>query len=133
MRARIETTREELRPLVSDRIVVTFPTDPGFRSVATLVLGGVGSRLDLPYDRMDDPQLAVLSALDMVEAPEARMEVDADDTWLRLAIGPVRVDRHEEERLRFLLSRLVDDVGQESRDGRRWLTLALSRPAAAST
>jgi hypothetical protein len=34
------------------------------RGVATLVLGGDRSRLDLPHERVDELQLAVLSVLD---------------------------------------------------------------------
>ena len=52
---------------VSDRIVLTVPAGARFRSVATLVLGGIGGRADLPYERMDDLQLAVLSILDSTD------------------------------------------------------------------
>ena len=39
---------------VTDMISLTIPTATRFRGVATLVLGGIGSRLDLPYERVDD-------------------------------------------------------------------------------
>src|SRR4029453_778659 len=75
---------------VSDRIVLRMPTETRFRSVATLVLGGIGSRLELPYERTDDLQLAVLSALDASDDETVTLEVDADESGLRLALGPVR-------------------------------------------
>ena len=114
---------------VSDRIVLTMPTEPRFRSVATLVLGGIGSRLDFPYERTDDLQLAVLSALDASDDETVTLEVDADERGLRLALGPVRDGSSEDDGLIRVLSRLVDDVAHESRDGSEWLTLGITRRA----
>ena len=103
------------------------PSDEPLRGVATLVLGGVGSRLDLPYERMDDLQLAVLSALDASDQPEVTIEVDADERGVRLALGPVRDASTEDKGLELVLTRLVDDVTHERRDGAAWLSLGLSR------
>lgn len=114
---------------VSDRIVLTMPTETRFRSVATLVLGGIGSRLDFPYERTDDLQLAVLSALDASDDETVTLEVDADERGLRLALGPVRDGSWEDDGLIRVLSRLVDDVAHESRDGGQWLTLGVTRRA----
>jgi anti-sigma regulatory factor (Ser/Thr protein kinase) len=114
---------------VSDRIVLTMPTATRFRSVATLVLGGIGSRLDFPYERTDDLQLAVLSALDASDDETVTLEVDADERGLRLALGPVRNGSSEDDGLVRVLSRLVDDVAHESRDGGEWLTLGITRRA----
>jgi hypothetical protein len=122
---RIDTVEAD----VSDRIVLTMPTETRFRSVATLVLGGIGSRLELPYERMDDLQLAVLSALEASDAKTVTLEVDADENSLRLALGPVRDGSSEDDGLVRVLSRLVDDVDHESREGIEWLTLGVSRRA----
>jgi len=113
--------------LVTDRIVLAIPTEARFRSVATLVLGGIGSRADLPYERMDDLQLAVLSALDAADQSEVTLEVDADENGVSLALGPVRDGSGDDEGLGLVLSRLVDDVTHERRDGAEWLSLRLSR------
>ena len=113
--------------LVTDRIVLALPTEARFRSVATLVLGGIGSRADLPYERMDDLQLAVLSALDAADQAEVTLEVDADENGVSLALGPVRDGSGDDEGLGLVLSRLVDDVTHERRDGAEWLSLRLSR------
>jgi anti-sigma regulatory factor (Ser/Thr protein kinase) len=113
--------------LVTDRIVLAIPTEARFRSVATLVLGGIGSRADLPYERMDDLQLAVLSALDAADQPEVTLEVDADENGVSLALGPLRDGSGDDEGLGLVLSRLVDDVTHERRDGAEWLSLRLSR------
>jgi len=113
--------------LVTDRIVLAIPTEARFRSVATLVLGGIGSRADLPYERMDDLQLAVLSALDAADQSEVTLEVDADENGVSLALGPVRDGSGDDQGLSLVLSRLVDDVTHERRDGAEWLSLRLSR------
>jgi hypothetical protein len=113
--------------LVTDRIVLAIPTEARFRSVATLVVGGIGSRADLPFERMDDLQLAVLSALDAADQAEVTLEVDADENGVTLALGPVRDGSGDDDGLGRVLSRLVDDVTHERRDGAEWLSLRLSR------
>jgi hypothetical protein len=110
---------------VSDRIVLRMPTETRFRSVATLVVGGIGSRLELPFERTDDLQLAVLSALDASDDETVTLEVDADESGLRLALGPVRDGSSTDDGLVRVLSRLVDDVAHERREGAEWLTLGL--------
>ena len=115
---------------VSDRIVLTIPTDVNFRGVATLVLGGIGSRAEFAYERMDDLQLAVLSALDSVGGETATIEVDADGMTLRLALGRLRDGAATDAGLERVLTPLVDEVGYESRDGAEWLVLGVtSAPA----
>ena len=116
--------------LMGDRVVLTIPADARFRSVATLVVGGIGSRADLPYERADDLQLAVLSALDAGASDEMTVEVDTSDGRLEIAVGPVREGSGKDAGLARVLSRLVDDVATQHRDGAEWLTLVVSgRPA----
>ena len=112
---------------MSDRITLTVPTDARLRGVATLVLGGIGSRLDLSYERMDELQLAVLSLLDAGGADHVTMEVDAQPTGLSVALGPLAVGSGEDEALTKVLDRLVDSVEACRRDGQEWLTLRIVR------
>ena len=114
---------------MTDRIVLTIAAREQLRSVATLVVGGVGSRLELPYERMDDLQLALLSALDATDGGEVSLEVDAGEGGLLLAIGPVRAGSSEDAGLARVLSPLVDELRFESRDGSEWLTLRLASRA----
>lgn len=114
-------------PLMGDRIVLTIPSDPRFRNVATLVLGGIGSRAELPYERTDDLQLAVLSALDASSTDEVTVEVDTGDGHLEVGLGPVREGSGGDPALARVLSRLVDEVSFQQRDGAEWLTLVLRR------
>ena len=115
--------------VMGDRVVLTIPADARFRSVATLVVGGIGSRADLPYERADDLQLAVLSALDAGASDEMTVEIDTSEGRLEIAVGPVREGSGKDAGLARVLSRLVDDVATQHRDGAEWLTLVvLGRP-----
>jgi hypothetical protein len=115
---------------MSDRIVLTMPTDDRFRGVGTLVVGGVGARLELPYEQMDDLQLALLSALDAALDGDATLEIDADAGSLTLAVGPLRDGSSTDEGLRLVLSRLVDEVEHQNRGGAEWVALRLVPRAA---
>jgi anti-sigma regulatory factor (Ser/Thr protein kinase) len=114
---------------VTDRIVLTVPADPRFRGAASLVLGGVGSRLEVPYERLDDLQLALASALDSAREGEVTLEVAAAAGELRLALGPLRDGASADPGLALVLSRLVDEVEHERRDGDEWLSLRLQLAA----
>lgn len=117
----VETAERSLS--VTDRIVLTLPSAERFRGVGTLVLGGVGTRLELPYERMDDLQLALLSALDAALDGNVTLEIDAGEAGLTLAVGPLRDDADTDSGLALVLTRLVDEVEHEQRDGSAWVTL----------
>ena len=74
---------------MNDRITLTLPTDTRFRGVATLVLGGVGTRLSLPYERVDDLQLAVLSLLEASGGERVTVEVEAESGKVFVSVGPL--------------------------------------------
>jgi hypothetical protein len=114
-----------------DRIVLTIPSDERFRSVASLVLGGIGSRAELPFERTDDLQLAVLSALAASRGSDVTVEVERHDGRLAVAVGPVHDGSGEDAGLVRVLSPLVDEVASERRDGAEWLTLVVLGPEAA--
>jgi hypothetical protein len=125
----------------ADRIILTLPGSPGLRGVVTLVLGGIGSRLDLPYEKVDDLQLAVLSVLSASDLETVTIDVVVDDGELRVSVGPLPAGIVSDRGLRRVLERLVDAVeqpGAETVDGAfggveaDWLTLALTRPPADS-
>jgi hypothetical protein len=117
---------------VTEKIVLTIPTERRFRGVATLVLGGVGSRLNLPYERMDDLQLAVLSALDAASGKQVSMEVEAGEGHVAVSVGPLAEGSSRDEGLARVLSRLVDSAEPGSRDSAEWLTLTVARDVSAS-
>jgi hypothetical protein len=115
----------------SDRIVLTLPGDDSLNEVATLVVGGVGSRLDLPYERLDDLQLAVVSVLGGGEGATVTIDIDIDDEVVSVTVSPLSAGTASDPGLHRVLSRLVDSVeagiDQGSQAAGR-ITLRLRRP-----
>ena len=110
---------------MTDRIVLTTPSDARLRSVATLVVGGVGTRLELPYERVDDLQIAILSLLDASNGSDVSIEIERDDSGLGLTVGPLRPGSAHDGGLMAVLQPLVDAVRAEEREGFDWLALRL--------
>jgi hypothetical protein len=75
---------------MSDRIDLTTPVGRAWDPVIRLVLGGIGDRLDLGFDELDDLQLAVERLL-----AEARLEdrvtlsFEILERSVRVRIGPI--------------------------------------------
>ena len=111
---------------MTDTIQLTIPATTHFRPVATLVLGGIGSRLELPYERIDDLQLAVVSALVAAQGEVVTVEVEIDETDVSVGVGPLVEGSGADAALRLVLERLVDSVEASTRDQGEWLTLTLS-------
>jgi hypothetical protein len=112
---------------MSDRISLTIPTATRFRGVATLVLGGVGSRLDLPYERVDDLQLAVLSILEASDGERVTVEVETHDEGVLVSVGPLVDGSGTDDALARVLDPLVDSVEPSQRDERVWMTLRIHK------
>lgn len=119
--------REPTGSSVNDTIVLTIPTAARHRGVASLVLGGIGSRLHMPFEKVDDLQLATLSVLSATEDDTVTLEVSARADEVSVDIGPLSAGSAVDAGLRRVLERLVDDVASSERDGREWLTLRLRR------
>ena len=119
----------------TDRIVLTIPGSPSLRGVASLVLGGIGSRIDLPYEKVDELQLAVLTVLGACDLESATIEVELRDANVLVSIGPLPDGTAAAPGLETVLERLVDGVEQSRRgagdESAEWVTLHLVRPAAA--
>lgn len=112
---------------MDDTILLTIPTSPRLLSVATLVLGGIGSRLHMSYEKVDDLQLATLSALAATDGDTVTLEIRARDADISVEIGPLAAGSGGDAGLRRVLDRLVDGVETSSRDGHEWLALGLRR------
>jgi len=113
---------------MTDTILLTIPAAARFRGVATLVLGGIGSRLDLPYERMDDLQLALLSALDACDGDGSlTVEIEAAEDDVAIRVGPLEDGSSSDPSLLRVLDKLVDSVEPVRRDDREWVTLRLAR------
>jgi hypothetical protein len=79
----------------------------------------------LPYERIDDLQLAVLSTLVAAEGDAVTVEVKIDETDISVSVGPLAEGSGADEGLRLVLERLVDSVEGDTRDEDEWLTLSL--------
>ncbi len=107
---------------VSDHAVsVTLPGEQ-YLGVARLVTAGVAARLDLPFEAVDDLQLAVelVLARAFARAEDVTVGFESDGRVLSIAISPVEAKTLAETRpgyegesriaLQTLLERLVDTV-----------------------
>jgi hypothetical protein len=104
---------------VTDEITLTIPRDRALYSVAHLVLGGLGIRLNLTIEYLEDFQLAVDAVLERVRAVEyVTIMVRVGEESLETAIGPMRdgvraeleASKGEDVGLRRILDALVDEV-----------------------
>ncbi len=124
---------EEAISHMNDTIVLTIPTGSAYRGIASLVLGGLGSRLELPYERMDDLQLAVLSMLDSSRDDDASVEVHAEDGRVAVSVGPLREGAEDDDGLGLVLTRLTDRFEASRRDDAPWLTVFMARAEAVAS
>jgi hypothetical protein len=74
---------------VNDRIELAVPAHEDFRHVANLVLGGLGARLGLTYERLDDLQTAVDALLARRDDDgEITVAIDISADAVRSTVGP---------------------------------------------
>src|ERR687890_2456320 len=77
-------------PMQPDSIELTLPAGREWHAVARLVLGGIADRMNLPFEDLDDLQLAVERLL--VEAASqqtVRLRIDVVDQGVRVGVGPL--------------------------------------------
>lgn len=108
------------RPLSEPPVTIALPSGD-YIGVARLVTSGVATRLDLPFEDIDDLQLAVETVLRAVfsSGGEAALDIEADSV-LTVAIGPAgagtldrRLHEHDASEsidVRGIVERLVDGV-----------------------
>ena len=110
------------------RTTVEVPALDGYRGVASLVLGGVAARFELPVDRVDDLLLGVDSLLMQgVVEDLARVEATASETELTVRIGVFRRGQLDDPAVRRVAARLVDTVREVPADGGgAWIELGMS-------
>lgn len=111
---------------MTDEITLTIPRDRAFYSIAHLVLGGLGIRLNLTIEHLEDLQLALDAVLERVrEVEDVTIAVRVKESEIETAIGPLtdgvrkelEATAGEDVGLRRILDTLVDRVeltpGQE--------------------
>ena len=116
-----------------EALVLTFPNEPRFFALVRLVLSGLAAQLDLPYEQVDDLQLAVEGAL-AAECPpgdEVTFRIDLRKDALSIWISPIgnRPPTHDRPAqngdLGFdqIAAELVDTVEVVTLDQNEWLHL----------
>src|SRR6266516_3914228 len=120
-------------PIVGAELSLTMQEGPRFLGVARLLVGGLAARLDLPYEQMDDLQLAAESvlAVDATEDGEVVLELELREDAIEIRIAPfdgqafeqAAAEEPEGLSLDRLLAALVDDLRVDRRDGVDWLVL----------
>lgn len=116
---------------VNDVISITLPAEPGWNGVAELVLAGLGARLDLPYDRIDELQLATRAVLGDAVGPDVRVDALAWPDRVDVRIGPLAADRAVDSGRRRVLDALADGVSLDPvEDGATWAVLTFVRGGA---
>jgi antitoxin (DNA-binding transcriptional repressor) of toxin-antitoxin stability system len=120
---------------VTDEITLTIPRERALYSVAHLVLGGLGIRLNLTIEHLEDLQLALEAVLDRArDGQDVTIALRVDDGEMQARIGPmtdgVRAELDAEEGdavgLRRILRALVDRVEIESSADGDWVQLTKS-------
>ena len=115
-----------------DQITLTIPRDRALFSVAYLVLGGVGVRVNLTVEHLEDLELAVETALERVRADAVTVTLRIKDGEIETLVGPmsdgVRAELAAGDGdivgLRRILDALVDRAELETDEaGSEWLKL----------
>jgi hypothetical protein len=115
-----------------DEITLTIPRDRALYSVAHLVLGGLGIRLNLTIEHLEDLQLALDAVLERAREEEpVTIAVSVGEGSIETAIGPMRdgvrdeleATEGEDVGLRRILDTLVDSVELTPQEGGDWVKL----------
>ncbi len=117
---------------VTEGLTLTVPCERRFLGVVRLVVGGLSAALDLPYEQIDELQLAVENTLrESPSGGEVHLEFAVDGGAVAIYVGPLdarSLDRDLPDQaggigLQRVLAALVDDVDLLDRDGGRWIRL----------
>jgi hypothetical protein len=116
---------------LSDEIQLVLPAEEDFRQIAHLVVGGLGARLDLTFEDLEDLQVALDALLACRnDAGEVSVVFHAVDGAVRTSVGPfpsAAVEQlssdDEELGLRRVLQTVCDRYEVAERDGGTWVDL----------
>ena len=117
---------------MTDEITLTIPRDRALYGVAHLVLGGLGIRLNLTIENLEDLEIALDTVLDSARDGEnVTIAIRVGEGAIQTRIGPmndgVRAELERESGdgvgLRRILDTVVDGVEVESDDRGDWIRL----------
>ena len=127
-----------------EAVRLTVPRARPFHGVVHLVVGGLAARQDLPFDALEDLQLALDTLLETAgytTGADVTVELAVVGTSLEVAVGPLDGDALERELagsddeaagvgLGRILATVTGGFDRERRDGGEWLRLRKELPAA---
>jgi hypothetical protein len=116
---------------LSDQIKLVMPAEEDFRPIAHLVVGGLGVRLDLTFEHLEDLQVALEALLGCRDDDgEIVVTVKAEDGSVCASVGPFGgdalgglADHGDSLGLRRVLETVVDSFEVDERDGGSWVEL----------
>ncbi len=117
-----------------DAVELELPRGRRFAPVARLVAAGLGARLGLRVDRIEDLELAVDAAL---RQPRARdtltlaMTPTRED--LRVEVGPLAAYGLDSRGLEGVLSSLVDEIRTHRSGEEFWIAMRFTPPSVAAS
>jgi hypothetical protein len=118
--------------VTTEEITLTIPRDRAYYSVAHLVLGGLGIRLNLTFEQLEDLQLALDAVLERAQgAEDVTIALRLKEGEIETAIGPLRdgvraelaAGTGNDVGLRRILDTLVDSVELVEGEGGNWVKL----------
>jgi hypothetical protein len=116
---------------VTDVVSLTVPAGAGWSGVVELVLAGLGARLELPYDRIDELQLATRTALSDAVGPDVRIDASAGADALEVRVGPLAPAAAADPARTRVLRALADGAELEPVAGEvTWAVLTFARGGA---
>jgi len=125
---------------VTDEITLTIPRDRALYSVAHLVLGGLGIRMNLTIEHLEDLQLALETVLESApEGEDVTIVMRLDDGEMQTRVGPMNdgaraelaAEEGDDVGLRRILDALVDRVEVESDERGDWVKMTKTLEAQA--
>ena len=116
---------------MTDVVTLQLPRERDYFGVAHLVLGGLGARLDLTYDVLEDMTTAIDELLNRRESSDdVTLTVTIEADAIVATVGPfggrVADELHASDEglgLRRVLETVVDKVDIRERDGAQWVEL----------
>lgn len=124
---------------MTDVIRLVVPAQEAFRRVANLVVGGLGARLHLTYEDLDDLQTALAAVLaQRNDDGEVTVLIEVSGETVRSSVGPFtdgQIGDLERESdalgLRRVLTTVADAFEVERRDGSAYVVVTKHTAATA--
>lgn len=115
-----------------DEITLVLPAQEDFHHIAHLVVGGLGARLELTYEQLEDLQVALEALLPRRDDDgDISIRIAVEDARVRTTVGPfasnalAELERDSSELgLRRVLETVSDAFDVEQRDGGSWIELS---------